>query len=82
MVMVCNGGGADAVHGCCVLCHFYLSVLYSYIDLKSICPPKSINFKLITFRNLFHVNLLAIYIYFNQFPCYDLLQPDVISYYF
>lgn len=26
-----NGGGADAVHGCCVLCHFYLSVLYSYI---------------------------------------------------
>ena len=24
-----NGGDADAFHGCCVLCHYYLSVLYS-----------------------------------------------------
>jgi hypothetical protein len=27
----CNGGDADAFHGCCVLCNYYLSVLYPYI---------------------------------------------------
>lgn len=26
-----GNGGANAFHGCCVLCNFYLSVRYAYI---------------------------------------------------
>ncbi len=76
-----SGEIADAVHGCLlysVICYVCLVFLYW---LKVSARPKSINFKLIAFRNLFMCPL-AIYFIFNQFPCYDLLQPDVISYYF